>query len=127
MFINQSAPRRPRVLVVEDHDDMRELLTQILQMSGYEVIEAPCADDALNLAAQTGFDLAIIDIGLPRKDGIQLMRELCQSRAVVAVAMSGYGMESHLRACRDAGFAAHLQKPVAAETLLETLRGLQAA
>src|SRR5205814_3803101 len=101
-IMNETAPRRPRVLVVEDHDDMRELLTQVLELSGYEVGEASSADAALRLAAQWAFDLALIDIGLPRKDGIQLMRELREQRAVVAVALSGYGMESHLRACRDA-------------------------
>jgi CheY-like chemotaxis protein len=125
--MNETAPRRPRVLVVEDHDDMRELLTQVLEMSGYEVGGASSADAALLLAAQWAFDLALIDIGLPRKDGIQLMRELREQRAVVGVALSGYGMEAHVRACRDAGFAAHLLKPVEAETLLEVLRGLRAA
>ncbi len=119
--------RRLRVLVVEDHDDMRELLTQVLEMSGYDVGGAPSAEAALNMVAQWPFDLALIDIGLPKKDGIQLMRELSLQRSVLAVALTGYGMESHVRACRDAGFAAHLLKPVAAETLLETLRGLRAA
>ena len=115
------------MLVVEDHDDMRELLTQVLEMSGYDVGGAPSAEAALNMVAQWPFDLALIDIGLPKKDGIQLMRELSLQRSVLAVALTGYGMESHVRACRDAGFAAHLLKPVAAETLLETLRGLRAA
>jgi CheY-like chemotaxis protein len=125
--MDDTGPRRLRVLVVEDHDDMRELLTQVLEMSGYDVGGAPSAEAALSMAAQWSFDLALIDIGLPKKDGIQLMRELSLQRTVLAVALTGYGMESHVRACRDAGFAAHLLKPVAAETLLETLRGLRAA
>jgi CheY-like chemotaxis protein len=122
--MDETGTRRLRVLIVEDHDDLRELLTQFLTTAGYDVAGARCADTALEMASSWPFDLALIDIGLPHKDGIQLMREL---RSVVAVALSGYGMESHVRACRDAGFAAHLLKPVAAETLLEVLHGLRAA
>jgi CheY-like chemotaxis protein len=119
--------KRLRVLVVEDHDDMRELLIQVLSLSGYEVNDAASADDALALAADWPFDLAIIDIGLPHKNGLQLMRELREAREVVAVALTGYGRDSDVAACRDAGFAAHLLKPVQAERLLDVLRELRAA
>jgi CheY-like chemotaxis protein len=125
--MNNSGMKRLRVLVVEDHDDMRELLIQVLSLSGYEVNQAASADAALAVAADWPFDLAVIDIGLPRKNGIELMRELRELREVVAVALSGYGRESDVEACRDAGFAAHLLKPVEAETLLDVLRGLKAA
>ena len=123
-----SGMKRLRVLVVDDHDDMRELLTQVLSLSGYEVNQADSADAALRLAADWHFDLAVIDIGLPRKNGIELLRELrTVLQSVVAVALTGYGMEDDRQACADAGFAAHLLKPVEAETLLGVLRGLQAA
>jgi CheY-like chemotaxis protein len=125
--MDETGTRQLRVLIVEDHDDLRELLTQFLTMAGYEVRQARCADTALEMATSWPFDVALIDIGLPRKDGIQLMRELREQRSVVAVALTGYGMESHVRACRDAGFAAHLLKPVEAETLLEVLHRLRAA
>jgi CheY-like chemotaxis protein len=122
-----SGMKRLRVLVVEDHDDTRELLTQVLSLSGYEVNQADCADTALAVAADWPFDLAVIDIGLPRRNGYELMRELREQRAVVAVALTGYGRESDVEACAQAGFAAHLLKPVEAQTLLDVLRRLEAA
>jgi CheY-like chemotaxis protein len=63
----------------------------------------------------------ISDLGLPDGSGLELMREIQRHRPVSAIALSGYGMEDDLRKTREAGFDAHLLKPVNIEQLREIL------
>jgi CheY-like chemotaxis protein len=104
-----------RVLIVEDNDDARDMLRSMLSLWGHEVEEARDAEEALARLAQWRPDLALVDIGLPRRDGYELARDIRSSnegRDVFLVAVTGYGQpEDHGRAM-DAGFDAHLVKPV---------------
>jgi len=104
-----------RVLVVEDNDDARDMLRSMLSLWGHEVEEAQDAEGALVHVTQWRPDMALVDIGLPRRDGYELARDIRSSREgrdVFLVAVTGYGQpEDHGRAM-DAGFDAHLVKPV---------------
>jgi signal transduction histidine kinase len=104
-----------RVLIVEDNDDARDMLRSMLSLWGHDVEEARDADGALALLTQRRPDIALVDIGLPRRDGYELARDIRSSiegRDVFLVAVTGYGQpEDHGRAM-DAGFDAHLVKPV---------------
>ena len=121
-----AAPARPaatpsgalgarRVLIVEDNDDARDMLRSMLSLWGHEVEEARDAEEALARLAERRPDMALVDIGLPRRDGYELARDIRSSnegRDVFLVAVTGYGQpEDHGRAM-DAGFDAHLVKPV---------------
>ena len=104
-----------RVLIVEDNDDARDMLRSMLSLWGHEVEEARDAEEALARLAQWRPDMALVDIGLPRRDGYELARDIrsnFEGREIFLVAVTGYGQpEDHGRAM-DAGFDAHLVKPV---------------
>jgi signal transduction histidine kinase len=102
-----------RILLVEDHGDTGRVLARLLRNSGYAVEHAETAAAALANFARTNFDLVISDLGLPDESGLVLMKKLRGLHpALPGICLSGYGMEDDLNACRDAGFAEHLTKPV---------------
>jgi CheY-like chemotaxis protein len=77
---------------------------------------------ALKLAAQHPFDLLLADLGLPDGSGLDLLQELrARGHSFPAIALSGYGQDQDVQQCRDAGFAAHLVKPVSMPRLDETI------
>jgi len=109
-----------RILLVDDHDDTARALARLLGLSGYDVRTATTVAAAISLCDEHRFDLLISDIGLPDGTGYDLMRELTRRGIPAGIAVSGY--EDDATAGRDAGFVAHLVKPVAFETLKETIQ-----
>jgi CheY-like chemotaxis protein len=119
-----------RVLVVDDNADAAETLADVLRSSGYEVRTAHEPSAALEAAQAFAPDVAIVDIGLPGMDGWALgrkVRELLAGNPPQCVAVTGYGMETDRARSREAGFVAHLVKPVDVERLERILAGLIAA
>jgi CheY-like chemotaxis protein len=103
-----------RLLLVEDHDSTREVLARILRRSGHEVHEAATGEAALELLQSAGMlDAVISDLGLPDRNGFDLLREIHAAQPrLPAIALSGYGMDEDVKRAKDAGFIAHLVKPV---------------
>jgi len=118
--------RALRVLIVEDHTDTRQALCRILKRWGHEVEDAGTVEEAVKLAETYKPELLLSDIGLPDGTGIDLLGRLGANRPSVAIAMSGYGMESDLEKTKRAGFQDHLVKPVSAERLKEVIGRLTA-
>ena len=119
-----------RILVVDDNVDAAATLGMLLETAGHTVRVEHSAQAALAAAAQGEFDVVLLDIGLPDMSGHALARALrdlpcCGDSALVAV--SGYGQAQDRRMSAEAGFAAHLVKPVAADELIETIARVQAA
>ena len=117
-----------RILVVDDNVDAARTLAMVLEMAGHRVTVEHSAQAALAHAGQEGFDVILLDIGLPYMSGHALARALkglpcCAGAALVAV--SGYGQAHDRQMSRDAGFAAHLVKPVRAEELTDTIAHLE--
>jgi signal transduction histidine kinase len=110
-----------RVLLVEDHEPTRTALTQLLMRRSYKVITAGSIAEARTLAAAQNFNLVVSDIGLPDGNGYDLMAELQKNGAVKGIALTGYGMEQDVARSRDAGFVAHLTKPVSIQSLESAL------
>jgi signal transduction histidine kinase len=103
------------VLVVDDNQDAADSLGELLGALGYRATVAYDPAQAIALASATMPDVAILDIGLPGMDGFELaghLRGLPDSAALRLIALSGYGQENDKSRSRDAGFAAHLVKPV---------------
>ena len=101
-----------RVLLVEDHEATIQVLRRLLTRAGHKVTTAMKVADAMQAAENDRFDVVISDLGLPDGTGFQLMEELRDVYSLRGIALSGYGMDDDLRRSRDAGFAAHLIKPV---------------
>jgi len=102
-----------KILLVEDDLPTLRVMTRLLTRRGYEVISAGTMAAALEVGQREGFDLVVTDIGLPDGTGWELMRQLRLSRpGVSGIAMTGYGMDEDVRKTREAGFGAHLTKPV---------------
>jgi CheY-like chemotaxis protein len=106
--------RQRRLLLVEDNDDLSGLLREILAGWGYDVEVAANASTALAKAAVRPPDLALIDIGLPDRDGCDVARALRRSlpRDVRLIAMSGYGQRQDGARALAAGFDEYLVKPL---------------
>ena len=111
------------ILVVEDSDDARETLVELLQVMGHRVESAGDGIAGLDKALAIGPDVALVDIGLPGIDGFELARRLrtADGRRLYMVALTGYGAAEDRRRAMEAGFDAHMTKPVEASRLAELL------
>ncbi len=111
-----------RILLVEDHEQTRRTLARLLTRRGHEVTSAETLMEGRMQAAANGFDLLVSDIGLPDGSGEDLMREVSRTHHLKGIALSGYGMEDDVQRSLEAGFAAHLTKPINIEVLERTIR-----
>jgi PAS domain S-box-containing protein len=109
-----------RILLVEDNADTAEALTVALGSSGYQVNHAPSVASALK-ADLTAVDLVVSDLRLTDGDGRNLLRQLRGRGAVTAIALSGYGADEDKQTAEEAGFFAHLTKPVELDLLTATI------
>lgn len=101
-----------RVLLVEDHEATIQVLRRLLTRAGHHVTSAMTVAGATQAAESGTFDVVISDLGLPDGTGFQLMQDLRDTYRLRGIALSGYGMDEDMRRSREAGFAAHLIKPV---------------
>ena len=118
---------RPRVLLVEDHLDTQRTLRRLLEDRGYEVVTASSVAAALSVlssATTTPIDVLVSDIGLPDSTGHELMRTVRATYELPGIAVSGFGMDGDLKSSHDAGFAAHMTKPVDIQQLDTMIRSL---
>jgi PAS domain S-box-containing protein len=119
-----SSASRMRVLLVDDNRDSAESLALLLRLAGHEVRVAYDSTEALAAADAFEPDAAVLDIGLPGMSGLQLAARLkarCPGRKPQLIAVTGYGQETDRERSRQAGFDAHLVKPVSPDELLGLL------
>jgi signal transduction histidine kinase len=117
-----------RILLVEDNADARETLRLCLELAGCSVICAEDGPSGVEAASAERPDVALVDIGLPGLDGYdvaRLIREAPGGKEIRLVALTGYGQAEDKRKAVEAGFDAHLVKPVAPERLLDLLSALE--
>lgn len=119
-------PAGLRILLVEDHEDTREVMRQLLQRRGHVVLVARSVATALAVVDDgEQVDLLISDLGLPDGSGLDLMKSIRSRLPLRAIALSGYGMEEDHRRSREAGFQEHLVKPVNFPDLLRAIDRLR--
>ncbi|MCP3140245.1 ATP-binding protein [Pyxidicoccus xibeiensis] len=116
-----------RILLVDDNEDAVDLLSEFLESLGHVTRIAYDGPSGLSLAEAFQPDLALLDIGLPVMDGYELARRLRampRLSQVQLIAVTGYGQEADRIRSREAGFDAHLVKPVQLAQLEALLKGL---
>jgi CheY-like chemotaxis protein len=126
--VGSSRPSVLSILLVEDDPATSQVMDRLLRRGGHAVAVAGTLAEGLQAAAQGIFDLIISDIGLPDGTGLELVTEIRRNRATPAIALTGYGMEDDVERCREAGFNAHLTKPIdypKLEALIQSLANHQ--
>jgi CheY-like chemotaxis protein/nitrogen-specific signal transduction histidine kinase len=122
--INGSKPRSLSIVLIDDSEDIRELMADLLRGWGHHVEVACDGESGSELALRSCPDVAFVDIGLPRLDGYGVAEHL---RATLSrdrlrlVAMTGFGQESDKRRALEAGFDLHIVKPASIEALKRAL------
>ena len=111
-----------RILVVDDEDQIRTMLTQMLSQEGYEVHTAENGEDGMSLVGKYSFDLVITDMIMPVKDGLKFIMELVRDYPDLKIlAISGGGAikaERYLTMAGYLGDIATLEKPFKRDVLL---------
>ncbi|GAA3958374.1 hybrid sensor histidine kinase/response regulator [Allohahella marinimesophila] len=119
-----SSTRLQHILVVDDNRDAVDVFADLLGMHGHQVTVAYDPVEALDIFSRQTFDVAILDIALPRMDGYDLaihIRQLDVNERCTLIALSGYGQTQDKQRSRMAGFIEHLVKPVDSRSLLDLL------
>jgi DNA-binding response OmpR family regulator len=116
----------PRILIVDDEIQVRQLFQLLLEREGYQVEGAACGRDAVAILTAFPFDVLVLDLGLPDMDGMNVLHFAhSNSPDLKVIATSGCLPESVLQLAAHLGAAA-LEKPVNGAHLVETIRGLLA-
>lgn len=103
---------KPRIVVAEDEAIIRLDLVETLAEEGYEVVaETGRGDEALRLVHELSPDLAILDVRMPGLDGIEVAREIVETRAAAVLILTAYGQRELVERAADAGALAYLVKP----------------
>ena len=114
-----------RILVVEDNPKNLKLVRDVLQFSGYEVIEATSGEDGVRLAASEQPDLILMDLQLPGIDGAEALRRIRageETRAVPVVAVTAFAMDHDRQNAFDSGFTGYVEKPISVRRLPQQVR-----
>jgi len=114
--------KRPRILVVDDEAAIRRFLKAGLGAEGYELVEAETGAAAVALAAKEKPDLVILDLGLPDKDGTEVLREIRHASLVPVIVLSVRSDEKGKVAALDLGADDYITKPFGMSELVARIR-----
>lgn len=123
----QKSAEKPKVLIVEDHDDTREMLRILIEMNGCRVTEACDGLEAVEVARREHPSLILMDGSLPLLDGLgatRLIREDPLLRGISIISLNGWGTPAYHAAALAAGCNDCLEKPIDFEKLESHLVGL---
>jgi response regulator NasT len=116
-----------RILVAEDETIIRLDLRDLLERAGFEVCaEAKDGEEAIALARQEQPDLAIMDVKMPRVDGIEAARRILEERPIPIVMLTAYGHDELVSRALEAGVFGYLVKPFREQDLLPAIRTARA-
>lgn len=122
-MISPSGARRPlRVVVAEDEALIRMDLVEMLSEEGYEVVgQAPDGEVAVTLAEQERPDLVVLDVKMPRLDGISAAQRIAEQRIAPVVILTAFGQRELVERARDAGAMAYVVKPFTKDDLVPAI------
>jgi CheY-like chemotaxis protein len=121
-------PRSLCVLLVEDDDDNRELMAEVLASSGFEVVSASSGQDGLKMLAERSVDAVVTDVGMPGMGGLEMARAAkAIAPSVPVVIVTGWAERDDITRARGHEVDAVLIKPVDPDALTETVSEVLAA
>ena len=115
----------PLILIVEDNEKNLKLVRDVLQVKGYETLEAGTAEDGIGIARARKPDLILMDIQLPGMSGIEALKALRAEPATAAipvVAITASVMQQDRQEIMKAGFDGFIEKPINLRNLLDTVQ-----
>lgn len=114
--------KKARILVIDDDEGIRRVLSTVLEDAGHLVDTAKDGGDAIQRAATTMYDLALIDIRLPDMDGTKLLTKIDESNPrIVKIVVTGYPTLQNAVQAVKKGADGYITKPVDMDRLLETI------
>jgi two-component system, cell cycle response regulator DivK len=116
---------KPRVLLVDDYPDAREMYSEYLEYSGYDVIEATNGMEALQRAVDDQPDIILMDLSLPVMDGWEATRRLKadeRTAGIPVVALTGHALAGISEGAKKAGCDAFVTKPCLPEDLVHEIK-----
>ncbi|AUA59108.1 Aerobic respiration control sensor protein ArcB [Achromobacter spanius] len=117
-----------KVLIVDDSEDILHIMRELLDMEEACVTAVGSGREALDALEASAFDLLLSDIGMPGMDGyalIRAVREKYPDLAMPAIALTGFGSKDDMNQALQAGYTAHISKPVSLDNLLDIVRRLR--
>jgi two-component system cell cycle response regulator DivK len=121
----KNSERRQRVLVVDDYPDAREMYTEYLEFTGFDVVQASTGAEALKQAVETDPDIILMDLSLPVMDGWEATRRLkadARTEHIPVVALTGHALAGYSEGAKSAGCDAFVTKPCLPEDLVKEIR-----
>ncbi|VTU39432.1 Autoinducer 2 sensor kinase/phosphatase LuxQ [Variovorax sp. PBL-H6] len=115
---------RTRVLIVDDNEDAAWTLSMLLKSEGHETTVAGSGPEALALAESAMPDVAVLDIGMPGMNGIEVatrLRAMPSGNRLVVIALTGWGSKTEGMNLLERGFDMHLSKPIEANRLIDAM------
>jgi len=109
------------VLIVDDESENREIIATIIELNGAESLIAASAAEARQILAFSHPDILLCDIGMPIENGYQFIRSLGTSKPEISLALTAYASTTDKNRALEAGFDAHLTKPIMPSTLIEEI------
>ncbi len=119
------ARHRALVLVVEDYQDAREMYSEYLRFSGFDVVEASNGFEAIEKATEQMPDIILMDLALPRMDGWEATRRLKadeRTKGIPIVALTGHALAGHADSAQKAGCDSFVTKPCLPDALVAEIQ-----
>jgi two-component system KDP operon response regulator KdpE len=114
----------PRVLVIDDEPQIRKFIDISVRSQGYKTLLAETGEQGLSILASQGADLVILDLGLPDRDGQDVLKELRQWSRVPVIVLTVRSSEEQKVSLLDAGANDYVTKPFGIEELMARIRAL---
>jgi two-component system, cell cycle response regulator DivK len=117
-----------KALIAEDNAVNRELLRELLESRGYDVVEACDGQEALKMIEQAQPDILLLDIGMPKLDGFAVVQKIRTNPRLAnlpVLAVTAYAMQGDREKVLDSGFDGYLSKPIDPKTLDQELKRLE--
>ncbi|MBI1805050.1 MAG: response regulator [Ignavibacteriae bacterium] len=112
-----------RILIVDDEDDLRELLSHVLSTQGYEIQSASNGEEAIAALQRGSYDLALLDIQMPKMNGIQVLQFINKNApSTKAIMLTGYSDLKNAMEAREFGARDFISKPYKLDDILSTIQ-----